>query len=264
MKSQTSKMAEHSRIPVVDPIIISGKSKSGVLAGRWQMLCYKVLSYQHRPMSGTPKQPNEAVQTTFQSTKYVGGPSSQACLTDIEKIQEFQVFGLLDGWVKMSSKETSPGHLLNNTRANQTSKWTNTYPTNDNQSHLGGFQTYPANIEKSEFFTFWSHCICVYTQIHFVYTYLCVYVFAYFAANCVVGGSPSNILRICWARRPCLRRSAAVIALRRSGRRQNVFGVVFVFLYLRLRVFVCSIRYSLQKKVEKMCYNKNRHHHHRH
>ena len=40
-------------------------------------------------------------------------------------------------------------------------------------------------------------CICVYTQIHFVYTYLCVYVFAYFAANCVVGGSPSNILRIC-------------------------------------------------------------------
>lgn len=40
-------------------------------------------------------------------------------------------------------------------------------------------------------------CICVYTQIHFVYTYLCVYVFAYFAANCVVSGSPSNILRIC-------------------------------------------------------------------
>ena len=136
------------------PIIISGKSKSGVLAGRWQMLCYKVLSYQHRPMSGTPKQPNEAVQTTFQSTKYVGGPSSQACLTDIEKIQEFQVFGLLAGWVKMSPKETSPGHLLNNTRANQTSKWTNTYPTNDNQSHLGAFRHIRPTLKNQNFWLF--------------------------------------------------------------------------------------------------------------
>ena len=63
-----------------DPIIISGKSKSGVLAGRWQMLCYKVLSYQHRPMSGTPKQPNEALQTTFQSTKSIRGRSRHVWL----------------------------------------------------------------------------------------------------------------------------------------------------------------------------------------
>ena len=66
-------MAERNLIRGLNPIIISGKSKSGVLAGRWQMLCYKVLSYQHRPMSGTPKQQNEALQTTFQSTKTIRG-----------------------------------------------------------------------------------------------------------------------------------------------------------------------------------------------
>ena len=76
----------------------------------------------------------------FSINKIHQGPF-QTCLTDIfEKIQEFEDFGLLAGWVKMSPKETSPGHLLNNTRANQTSKWTNTYPTNGNQSHLGAFR----------------------------------------------------------------------------------------------------------------------------
>ena len=66
-------MAEHRWRAGWDPIIISGKSKSWVLAGRWQMLCYKVLSYQHRPTSGTPKEPTEALQTHLQSTKTIRG-----------------------------------------------------------------------------------------------------------------------------------------------------------------------------------------------
>ena len=45
------------------------------------MLCYKVLSYQHWPMSGAPKQPNEALQTTFQSTKSIRGRSRHVWLT---------------------------------------------------------------------------------------------------------------------------------------------------------------------------------------
>ena len=73
----------------------------------------------------------------FSINKIHQGPF-QTCLT--EKIQEFEDFGLLAGWVKMSPKETSPGHLLNNSRANQTWKWTNTYPTNGNQSHPGAFR----------------------------------------------------------------------------------------------------------------------------
>ena len=85
----------------------------------------------------------------FSINKIHQGPF-QTCLTDIfEKIQEF---GLLAGWVKMPQRETSPGHLLNNTRANQTSKWTNTYPTNDNQSHPGAFRHIRPTLRKSEFF----------------------------------------------------------------------------------------------------------------
>ena len=73
MKNFRWKMAQRSYRHNRDPIIISGKSKSWVLAGRWQMLCYKVLSYQHRPTSGTPKEPTEALQTHLQSTKTIRG-----------------------------------------------------------------------------------------------------------------------------------------------------------------------------------------------
>ena len=86
----------------------------------------------------------------FSINKIHQGPF-QTCLT--EKIQEFEDFGLLAGWVKMSPKETSPGHLLNNTGANQTSKWTNRYPTNGNQSHLGAFRHIRPTLRKSEFLT---------------------------------------------------------------------------------------------------------------
>ena len=85
----------------------------------------------------------------FSINKIHQGPF-QTCLT--EKIQEFEDFGLLAGWVKMSPKETSPGHLLNNSRANQTWKWTNTYPTNGNQSHPGAFRHIRPTLRKSEFF----------------------------------------------------------------------------------------------------------------
>ena len=87
----------------------------------------------------------------FSINKIHQGPF-QTCLT--EKIQEFEDFGLLAGWVKMSPKETSPGHLLNNTRANQTSKWTNTYPTNDNQSHLGAFRHIRPTLKNQNFWLF--------------------------------------------------------------------------------------------------------------
>ena len=60
------------------------------------------------------------------------------------------------GWLsENASKETSPGHLLNNTRANQTSKWTNTYPTNDNQSHLGAFRHIRPTLRRSEISKIW-------------------------------------------------------------------------------------------------------------
>ena len=58
-------------------------------------------------------------------------------LGPVEKIKEFEDLGLLAGRVQM---ETCPGHKVNHPRANQTSKWTNTYPTNGNQSHPGAFR----------------------------------------------------------------------------------------------------------------------------
>ena len=70
----------------------------------------------------------------------------------------------------MSSKETSPGHLLNNTRANQTSKWTITYPTNDNQSHLGAFRHIRPTLKNQNFLLF-GHWVVggseVNCQLHF-------------------------------------------------------------------------------------------------
>ena len=58
-------------------------------------------------------------------------------LGPVEKSKEFEDLGLLAGRVQM---ETCPGHKVNHPRANQTSKWTNTYPTNGNQSHPGAFR----------------------------------------------------------------------------------------------------------------------------
>ena len=87
----------------------------------------------------------------FSINKIHQGPF-QTCLT--EKIQEFEDLGLLGGWVKMSPKETSPGHLLNNARANKTSKWTNTYPTNGNQSHLEAFRHIRPTLKNQSFWLF--------------------------------------------------------------------------------------------------------------
>ena len=75
-------------------------------------------------------------------------------LGPVEKIQEFEDLGLLAGRVQMCSKETSPGHEVNHPRANQTSKWTNTYPTNGNQSHPGAFRHIRPTLRKSELLTF--------------------------------------------------------------------------------------------------------------
>ena len=117
------------------------------------MLCYKVLSYQHWPMSGAPKQPNEALQTTFQSTKTIRGLPKGVWPT-FEKSKILTIFTQPNGWVGKCAKETSPGHLLNNTRANQTSKWTITYPTNDNQSHLGAFRHIRPTLKNQNFWLF--------------------------------------------------------------------------------------------------------------
>ena len=117
------------------------------------MLCYKVLSYQHRPTSGTPKEPTEALQTHLQSTKTIRGLPKGVWPT-FEKTKILTICTQPNGWVKMSPKETSPGHLFNNTRANQTSKWTNTYPTNDNQSHLGAFRHIRPTLKNQSFWLF--------------------------------------------------------------------------------------------------------------
>ena len=95
-------------------------------------------------------------------------------LGPVEKIKEFEDLGLLAGRVQM---ETCPGHKVNHPRANQTSKWTNTYPTNDNQSHLGAFRHIRPTLKNQSFLLFGR---TVFASIHkyisciriCVYTYL--------------------------------------------------------------------------------------------
>ena len=72
-------------------------------------------------------------------------------LGPVEKIKEFEDLGLLAGRVQM---ETCPGHKVNHPRANQTSKWTNTYPTNGNQSHPGAFRHIRPTLRKFKLLTF--------------------------------------------------------------------------------------------------------------
>ena len=155
------------------PIIISGKSKSGVLAvgGKCcvtkfshinidqcqalpnnQMKHYRPLSNQPKPSGAFPKA----------SDQHLKNP----------RFWRFSLSPMAE-----CAEGTSPGHLLKNTRANQTSKWTNTYPTNDNQSHLGAFRHIRPTLKN---LNFWLFGRTVFASIHkyisciriCVYTYL--------------------------------------------------------------------------------------------